>query len=825
MLRERKKLNERGSVLGVIGALALLGGGVGLVIAVTNQNRSILNFLRLIFLFLDSAVYTVAGWAYSIFYEVSYSSILSSLNLSTAAQRLYTLLGIFMLFRLAFAFVKYIINPDGMEKGSGKLMTNLAVSLALIVSTPWIFNRAFELQTYIMDSNVIGNLIMGMNTNTAEDDGFNAGSYGQVISFLTFSAFYHPDSSIPAISSCGNLLNYYSEFVGITEDDKLSANYAGTDAQNKEAEKIAACVNELNGEKDSVLDSNSVEIGTRFFIASQRYNMGLITHSGVYEATIGESYVISYTPLVSTIAGGFLALLFLNFCFDVAVRNVKLCFLQIIAPIPIILNIEPGDSKNKSLSWWGKECLRTYVDLFIRVATVYFGVFLINQLFGNGMSVHGSTNTSAWFKVFMILGILLFVKQIPDMIGKAFGIDMKGNFSLNPLKRIGDNRIASMALGGAAGLASGFLGGAIAGYQGARGNGATVAQALRHSAGGALGGGAHSMWSGGKKGVKSLHDITSNATQNWARSGHIAEAAVGTSSGRVGAAASMTFGAKTAAQRMEDRAALFDSVSKNAAGVKSAIEGSKDNIGPHTFGAGNYSFAGSNEVANFLKNNTYYDSADQNRLTALMNNMRNAENFVAETSRVELQDGTILDFANDSEVDTYARTHTGLATEDYAKLSATMTKMRSREFTDAQALLSGGGNVNLSGITFDNAKDIFEFGNVLNASNASNDVKQSFGTFAKGAANDAFTRYSGDMNSSIGVAQAQLSQVYGKLTEEEQNRMVDPVSGRVLGVGDFGDIKGIIGASGVQASNIRTDEKYQQAKRDEAFAKSRHGGK
>ena len=53
--------------------------------------------------------------------------------------------------------------------------------------------------------------------------------------------------------------------------------------------------------------------------------------------------------------------------------------------------------------------------------------------------------------------------------------------------------------------------------------------------------------------------------------------------------------------------------------------------------------------------------------------------------------------------------------------------------------------------------------------------------------------------------------------------MVDPVSGRVLGVGDFGDIKGIIGASGVQASNIRTDEKYQQAKRDEAFAKANRG--
>jgi len=583
VLRERKKLNQRGSIVGILGTIALITGGIG--IAVTASNRGLFNMLRGLFIYIDSMVYKAPGWAYSIFYEVSYSSILSSLNLSTAAQRLYTLLGIFMLFRLAFAFVKYIINPDGMEKGSGKLMTNLAVSLALIVSTPWIFNRAFELQTYIMDSNVIGNLIMGMNTNTAEDDNFNAGSYGQVISFLTFSAFYHPNSSHPSITSCQNLLNYYSQYVEPNSNDELVVMSNVPDDRRKEAEKIAACVNQLNDKSDisySDLGDNTVEIGTRFFIASQRYDVSLITHSGVYEAEFASTgtYVVDYSFLVSTIAGGFLALLFLNFCFDVAVRNVKLCFLQIIAPIPIILNIEPGDSKNKPLSWWGKECLRTYVDLFIRVATVYFGVFLINQLFGNGMTVTGSTNTSAMFKVFMILGILLFVKQIPDMIGKAFGIDMKGNFSLNPLKRIGDNRIASMALGGAAGLATGLVGGAYAGFRGARGAGAGVFKSVYHGLGGALGGGMHSMASGTMKGAKSIKDITSNATQNWVRSGRIAESAVGTTAfGRAAAATAMTFGTKTKAQKTEDLAKAIEDYGKGYSEMKNYALSSKEAAG------------------------------------------------------------------------------------------------------------------------------------------------------------------------------------------------------------------------------------------------------
>lgn len=625
----RRKLNQKGLVggliLGAIGVGAI--GFLGYRYFITGETKAFTNLLRDIGIFFDVLFYGLASRAYSLFYEVSSSSLLSSMNLASASQRIYTLLGIFMLFRLAFSFVKYIINPEGMEKGTSKLLSNLAVSLALIVSVPWIFNRAFELQNYIMESNVIGNLIMGMDTSSAKNkngESINASSYGQVISFLTFSAFYRVDSSsVPSFSSCANLLTYYSENV-VPDGDKsvkFVDNSKLSDAERKENQNIAACVNALNSDS-SIQNISDAEIGTILYIASQRYDIGLLTNSAILHAVLGSYHVINYMGFISTIAGGFLAWLFLCFTFDVAVRNAKLCFLQLIAPIPIILNIEPGDGKkdSKPLNWWTKECLKTYTLLFIRVATVYFGVFLINMLFLNSSGMSG---TSFWFQVFTILGILLFVKEIPDMIGKAFGIDVKGQFNLNPLKRIGDSRIASMAVGGALGLAGG-LGTGIAAGVAAKRNGAGVGESIRRGLTGGVGGALHSGWTGAKKGAKSIHDITGNVRENLARSGRIGGANVGTTiAGRTGARVSMAMGAPTAADIIQTEAKAAEEYGNAFGNMKSFALTSKENVGINRFSGGGYSVkakdaAGLDFYINDLKNqiaNTSDDSA-RKRLTS-----------------------------------------------------------------------------------------------------------------------------------------------------------------------------------------------------------------
>ena len=55
--------------------------------------------------------------------------------------------------------------------------------------------------------------------------------------------------------------------------------------------------------------------------------------------------LFNYTPIISSICAGIVAWIIL-LCIDVSVRVVKLGFLQLIAPIPIISYIDPQSSKD-----------------------------------------------------------------------------------------------------------------------------------------------------------------------------------------------------------------------------------------------------------------------------------------------------------------------------------------------------------------------------------------------------------------------------------------------------------------------------------------------
>ena len=779
----RKKFNNKGlgfSALLILGAVGVAAYTLGSLL-VDDINETLYGLLRSLLIWIDTQVYSIAAFAYSIFYELSSSSLLSSLNLASASQRLYTLLGIFMLFRLAFSFVKYIINPEGMEKGTSKLISNLAISLALIVSVPWIFNRAFALQSYIMESNVIGNLIMGMNTTNKNDDNdsFNAASYGQSIGFLTFSAFFRPNTAIESLTPCSNLLTYYTKYVVPSGDKEVTVDPGGkssTDAIIIESNKIAQCVNALNGNDNSlgsVKGVGDVEIGTMFYIASQRQNIGLLSSSHIIRAIVGNSYVINYTAIVSTIAGGFLALLFLSFSFDVAIRNVKLCFLQIIAPIPIILNIEPGDTKSdkKPLNWWIKESLKTYTDLFIRVATVYFGVFLINELFGSGDTVAGSTNTSVWFQVFMILGILLFVKQIPDLIGKAFGIDVKGQFNLNPLKRIGDSRLASMAVGGAAGLVTG-LGTGAAAFRSARLNGANMNEALGRAFTGGVGGTLRSGISGAKKGVKSMRDITGNANENLARSGRIAGSNVGTTvAGRMSARMAMRAGAPTQSDIIDRQVKAMEDYGNSFGNMKSFAVGSKEDIGIQRFTSGGMRVTSSKGL---------------DHLIPILNQQRKAAKERGDNTEVN-------------------------------RINEMIEKYSSKEFRDdLDAGRVGVKYGDTSGTGFSNVKDANDYVERLKASGASVSEIKAAEDMTSAFVNNYIDSFKNDKDHAIGAMWAESEREYKENAGIMRENNIDFAT-------DAASLKSQITASKSAAASLKLSDKAKRAARAKAAAQAGKG--
>ena len=164
--------------------------------------------------------------------------------------------------------------------------------------------------------------------------------------------------------------------------------------------------------------------------------------------------------------GGFIfsiimSIIVLGFTVDVAVRAIKLAILRIIAPVPIITYITPGAEKDGAFGNWVKTLTSTYIDLFIRLAIISFGAYVIVKLTEDG-NLNIVTTSTNWFTtglatIFVILGILVFMKQAPKFFKDMLGI--KGDGSL--FGGIG------AALGGAAllgGLSGSVISSARTGY-------------------------------------------------------------------------------------------------------------------------------------------------------------------------------------------------------------------------------------------------------------------------------------------------------------------------------------------------------------------------
>ena len=135
------------------------------------------------------------------------------------------------------------------------------------------------------------------------------------------------------------------------------------------------------------------------------------------------------------------------------------------APIPIISMLDPSSGKNGMFSKWLKECTKTYLDLFVRLGAVYFAIELIKRVFtsdicGNNMLV----------KVFIVLGLLAFAKQLPKFINDITGANFGGD-GLSLKKKFGG--IPGLGKAGAAGLglAGGMAANALAARQNFKGQG------------------------------------------------------------------------------------------------------------------------------------------------------------------------------------------------------------------------------------------------------------------------------------------------------------------------------------------------------------------
>lgn len=189
--------------------------------------------------------------------------------------------------------------------------------------------------------------------------------------------------------------------------------------------------------------------------------------------TLMDKEDLTLSFIMAIIAGIIIMIFLVILIIDVIVRGLKMAFLELIAPIPIISYVDPND---KIFMQWFKMYIATYLSLFIKLLSISIAIMFLQAVNSSGIF-----DGSIFVKFLVIIAIIIFAKLLPDMVTKIFGLDSMGGSmkDIGGMLKAGAGFGAGAVLGAAAGAAtgkglgrlSGFAKGALMGAgSGAKGN-------------------------------------------------------------------------------------------------------------------------------------------------------------------------------------------------------------------------------------------------------------------------------------------------------------------------------------------------------------------
>ena len=403
-------------------------------------------FIRLF----DTVAYTLVSVSYRIFLAVSELDLFGGGTAGAAlyemfTKKMYLVLSVVMLFIFAYELILLLINPDGdgTKKTTG-LLKDFVISIALVVVLPVVFKYMTVFQLHVIKNNTIGALVLGTaptSSNTAES------AYGDSIGMVVLMAFYHPQGA-----GYDSFFETTGEFKGI--DQAVTDCEAGGKASHDTCQLWAEALDKWN---TKMQNSGLVFAG----LNDITQNSGLIN-------TLGDSDGSEYMWILCTGCGILVAWFFISYAIDLGTRAVKLGVLEIISPIPVMFNAIP--KMKKSFETWKGELIKTYVELFVRLAIIFFIVKLcvlvpefVEIIFKDPMTgVKGDFFVKAITMVVLILGLLKFAKEAPELFKSLFdngGGLFKGlNFKPGVKGRIESNEYAMKGMSAVTGAALGTVG-------------------------------------------------------------------------------------------------------------------------------------------------------------------------------------------------------------------------------------------------------------------------------------------------------------------------------------------------------------------------------
>lgn len=415
------------------------------------------DIIRSLFATLDRPAYWLLGLVYQLFFNVASADLFSNGTIMSFYKRIQLIIGVFMMFQLAMTILKGIMNPDSFtdsKNGAANLVKRVAISLILLtvlvpVNIPgaqneWerqlnnnglLFGALYSLQHRILNNNTLGRLILG-TTDSAES--------------FTSSDANDKDSSLAKSSRIftSTILKGFYRINLLPEEDRPKHEEGKDDAIFND-NRVCKDIDEELLKAYSRLDAEPSEIISMVKATCEDDDAevkGLWKAVSVFAPKLAgkNKYIFAYMPLVSAIVPFIFVFILLSFTVDVAVRAVKLAVLRLIAPIPIISYMDPKGSKDSSFNSWVKTLTSTYLDLFIRLAVIYFIIYLIQDMIVNGIVINVGSGVLGILSMIIIwIGLFIFAKQAPKFIKQVLGMKDDGG-------KIFGNLGAALGLGAAA---------------------------------------------------------------------------------------------------------------------------------------------------------------------------------------------------------------------------------------------------------------------------------------------------------------------------------------------------------------------------------------
>lgn len=435
---------------------------------------------------LNKGAYFLLGLMYQIFFNVSSAQLFESETIKNFYGRVQLIIGVFMIFKLAVSILQGIMNPDKFtnpKEGFGNVITRIIISLALLtvlvpINVPnvesansyekylnnngLLFGTLYSLQDRILSNNTLGRLILGTTddatsvTDEEAQDGMTEADKQ--------NAKLEKSANVFASTILKGFLriNLLPEELRTSDDESDPKNwYCGSNLSD-EGKAAVNAYNKLDIEPSTLLSDDVVtvdcEINDNWLSSAANVASNIPFIGGLFENFGGKSrYVFAFEWFWALIVGIIFLVIMVGFTVDIAIRSIKLAILRLIAPIPVISYIEPSSSKNGGMfSSWVKALTSTYLDLFLRLAIVYFVIFLIQDMIVNGIVINEAGGMVGIIScIFIWIGLFFFAKMAPKFIKDALGL--KGSMTNVGLSGILGGAATFVGGGGAKGALASTL--------------------------------------------------------------------------------------------------------------------------------------------------------------------------------------------------------------------------------------------------------------------------------------------------------------------------------------------------------------------------------